>query len=109
MYRDRAERAEQRQMDFHAKRRASVEPSVVPESSTEEKEGEDQPSFRDTKRARGEPEQDSSGEIRLPSADATLTTPEIPAAPSGVTLPSSTSIPVSPGASSSSGVKAYIQ
>ena len=88
MYRDLAERAEQRKMDFYAKevervdhpRRVSLEPSIVPEPSTEEKEGEDQPSARDTKRARGEPEQDLSGEIPIPSADETL----IPAAPSGV-------------------------
>ena len=39
------------------------------------------------------------------SADETLTTPEIPAAPSGVIPSSSTSTPISPGASSSSGVK----
>ena len=47
--RDRAERAEQRKMDFNAKevermdhpRRVSLEPSFVPESSTEEKEGEE--------------------------------------------------------------------
>ena len=46
MYRDRAERAEQRKMDFHAKeveridhpRRVSLEPGAVPEPSTEEKE-----------------------------------------------------------------------
>ena len=57
----RAERAEKRKMDFYAKeveridhpRRVSLEPSVVPEPSTEEKEGEDQPSVRDTKRACG--------------------------------------------------------
>ena len=49
------------------------------------------------KRARGEPEQDLSGEIPIPSADEMLTTPEIPAAPSGV-IPSSSN-------SSSSGVK----
>ena len=52
MYRDRAECAEQRKMDFYAKeveridhpRRVAMEPSAVPEPSTEEKEGEDQPS-----------------------------------------------------------------
>ena len=69
VYRDRAERAEQRKMDF------SLEPSIVPEPPTEEKEGEDQPSARDTKRARGEPEQDFSSEIPIPSADETLTPP----------------------------------
>ena len=72
MYRDRAERAEQRKIDFCTKeveqidhpRRASLEPSILPEPQTEEKEGEDQPSARDTKRARGEPEQDLSGQMR---------------------------------------------
>ena len=57
MYRDSAERVEQRKMDFYAKdveridhpRRASLEPSIVPEPSTEVKEGEDQPIARDTK------------------------------------------------------------
>ena len=76
VYRDRAERAEQRKMDFYAKeveridhpRRVSLKPSVVLEPSTEEKEGKDQPSVRDTKRPRGEPEQDLSGEIPIPSA-----------------------------------------
>ena len=61
MYRDRAERAEQRKIDFYANeveridhpRRASLELNVMPEPPTEEKEGEDQPSARDTKRARG--------------------------------------------------------
>ena len=44
------------------------------------------------------PEQDLSGEIPIPSADDTLTT--------GDAIPSSsTSIPISPGVSSSSGVK----
>ena len=46
-----------------------------------------------------------SGEIPIPSADETLTTPEIPAAPPGVIPSSSISTPISPGASSSSGVK----
>ena len=59
---------------------------------------------RDAKRARGEPEQDFSGEILIPIADETLTHPEIPAVPSGSTPSSSTSIPISPGATSS-GVK----
>ena len=112
VYRDSTERAEQRKMDFYAKdveridhpRRASLEPSIVPEQSTEVKEGEDQPIARDTKRARWEPEQDLSGEIPVPSAEETLTTAEIPAAPSGVIPSSSNSTPISPGASSSSGV-----
>ena len=119
MYRDRAERAEQRKMDFHAKqveridhpRRASLEPSVVPGPPTGETEiprsdpeGEDHSSARDAKQARGEPEQDLSSEIRIPSADETLTPPEILAMPSGSTSSSSTSIPISPAASSSSGV-----
>ena len=62
-------------------------------------------SVRDAKRARGEPEQDLSGEIPIPSAIETLTPPEIPAVPSGSTSSSSTSIPISLGASASSGVK----
>ena len=113
MYRDRAERAEQRKMDFYAKeveridhpRRVSLEPSDVPGPPTEEKEGEDHSSTRDVKRARGEPDQDLSGEILVPSADETLTPPEIPAVPSNLNPSSSTPIPISPGASSSSGVK----
>ena len=56
------------------------------------------------KRARGEPEQDLSGEIPIPSADETLTHPEIPAVPSDTSPSSSTSTPISSGASSSSGV-----
>ena len=36
-------------------RRASLGPNVMSEPPTEEKEREDQPSVRDTKRARGEP------------------------------------------------------
>ena len=79
-------------------RRVPLEPSVVPEPSTEEKESEDQPSVRGT-------DQDLTGEIPIPSADETLTTPEIPTAPSGVIPSSSTSTPISLGASSSSGVK----
>ena len=100
MYRDQAERAEQRKMDFYAgeveridhPRRASLEPSVVPGPLTGETEiprsdpeGEDHSSAWDVKRACGEPEQDLSGEIPFPSADETLTTLEIPAVPSGVT------------------------
>ena len=69
---------------------------------TEEKEGE---GARDAKRARGEPEQDLAGEITFPSADDTLTTPEIPVLPSDAIPSSSTATPISPGASSSSGVK----
>ena len=86
MYHDRAERAEQRKMDFYAReveriknpRRASLEPSAVPGPPTEEKGGE---GARDVKRPRGEPVQDLSGETLVPSADETLTTPEIPAVP----------------------------
>ena len=120
MYRDRGERAEQRKMDFYVKeveridhsRRASLEPSVVPGPPTGETdiprsdpEGEDHSSARDVKRARGEPEQDLSGEMLVPGADETLTPAEIPAVPFGAIPSSSTSIPISPGASSSSGVK----
>ena len=71
-----------------------MEPSVVPGPLTEEKEGE---GARDAKRARGEPGQDLSGEISVPSADDTL--------PSDAISSSSTSIPISPGVSSHSGVK----
>ena len=82
VYRDRAERAEQRKMDFHARevdridypRRASLEPSVVPGPPIEEKE----------------PEQDLSGEIPVPSADETLTPAEIPVLPSDAIPSSST-------------------
>ena len=113
VYRDRAERADQRKMDFNAKeveridhpRRTSLEPSIMPEPPTEKKEGEDQSSTGDTKGARGEPEQDLSGEIPVPSADETLTPPEIPVVPSSSNPPSSTQVPISSGASSSSGVK----
>ena len=72
---------------------------------TEEEKGEDHSSARDVKRARGEPEQDLSVEIPIPSADETLTPPEILSVPSGSTPSSWTSIPIPPGASSSSGVK----
>ena len=82
-----------------------MELSIAPEPPTEDKEGEDHSSARDVKRARGEPEQDLSGEILVPSADEPLTPPEIPVAPSGSTSSRSISIPISPGASSSSGVK----
>ena len=53
----------------------------IPHSDTE---GEDHSSARDAKRAGSwEPEHDLSGEIAIPSADETLTPPEIPAVPSG--------------------------
>ena len=58
-------------------------------------EGEDQPSVRHVKRARGEPEQDLSGEIPIPSADETVTPPEILVVPSGSIPSSSTSILIS--------------
>ena len=65
-------------------RRASLEPSVVPGPPSGETdiprsdpEGEDHSSARDATRARWEPEQDLSGEIPSPSADETLTPPEI--------------------------------
>ena len=60
----------------------------------EEENGEDHSSARDVKRARGEPEQDLSGEIPIPSAD--VTPPEILSVPSGSTPSSSTSIPIPP-------------
>ena len=91
VYRVRAERAEQRQMERidHSKR-SSLERSVVPGPTTGDTdilcgdpECEDHSSVRDVKRARGEPEQDLSGEIPVPIADETLTPPEIPAVPSG--------------------------
>ena len=56
-------------------------------------------------RRKKEPEQDLSREIPIPSADETLTTPEILVVPSSAVQSSSTSIPISLGASSSSGVK----
>ena len=93
-------------------RRASLEPSVVPGPPTgkteiprSDPEGEDHSTAPDAKQARWEPERDLLGEIRSPSADETLTPPEIPAVPSGSTSSSSTSIRISPVASSSSGVK----
>ena len=87
-------------MDFYAKeveridhpRRASLEPSVVPAPTGEteiprsDPEGEDHSTAPDAKQAHWEPEQDLSGEIPIPSADETLTPPEIPAVPSGVRL-----------------------
>ena len=100
MYRDRAEHAEQRKMDFYGKaveridhpRRASLEPSVVPGPPTEEKAGEDHSSTRDVKRAGGKPEKDLSGELPITSADETLTPPEVPGVPSSST-PSSSRLP----------------
>ena len=108
VYRDRVERAEQRKMDFYAKeverndhsRRDSVEPEVVHRPLAEETGTEEHKSARVAKRARGEPEQDLSGEIPIPSADETLNPPVLPTAPS-----SSNSVPNLSGASSSSGVK----
>ena len=112
MYRVRVERAEQRKDEFllngsvkiDPSKEASLEPSVVPGPPTGETEiprsdpeGEDHSSARDVKRARGEPEQDLSGEKRGPNADETLTPPEVPAMPSGSTSSSSTSISISPG------------
>ena len=76
-----------------------MEPSILPEPQTEEKEGEDQPSARDTKR---DPWGARTGLVR---ADETLTPPEILAVPSCSNPSSSTPIQISPGASSSSGVK----
>ena len=76
MHRDRAERVEQRKMDFYAKEAERIDHQTgeteIPRSDSE---GED----------RGEPEQDLSGEISIPSADETLAHPEIPAVPSGST------------------------
>ena len=83
-------------------RRVSLEPSVEPEPSHEEKEGEDQSSARETKRSRGEPEQALSGEVPSRSADETLTTPKTLGVPSGAIPSRSTPFPISPGASSSS-------
>ena len=75
----------------------------MPEPSTEEKEGGDQPSTRDIKRARGEPQQDWSGEIPIPSAAVSPGA----SSSSGVkhTNSESTALPNSPGVSSGSGVK----
>ena len=107
-YRERVERAEQwkmakevEQMD-HA-RRASLEPSVVPRPPAVETEVEDHSSVRVAKRAREEPAQDLSGEI--PILRDELTNSEILAVPPGVIPSSSIPVQISPGASSSSGVK----
>ena len=103
-------------MDFYAKevermdqaRKAFLEPSAVPSSSNARTDGEDHSSGE-------EPAQDLSGEIPIPSADGTLTNPEIPLVPSGV-IPStsigvkrpyteSTTMSHPPGASSDSDAK----
>ena len=85
--------------------RASVEPSVVLGPPDVETEVEDRSSVREARRAREEPAQYLSGEIPIPSADETLTNPEIPAVPFGVIPSSLIPVQISPGASSSSGVK----
>ena len=103
-HRDRVERAEQRKMDFYAKeveqmnhaRRASLEASVVPRPPAVETEVEERSSVREATRAREEPAEDLSGEIPIPSADETLTNPEIPAVPSGVIPSSSIPVQISP-------------
>ena len=56
-------------------------------------------------RAREEPAQDLSCEIPIPSADEMQTNPEIPHVPSSVIPSSSIPVQISPGASSSGGVK----
>ena len=112
-YRGRVERAEQRKMDFYAKeveqmdhaRRASLEPGGGPRPPTAETEVEDRSSVGEAKRARVEPVQNLSGETPNPSADETMTNPEIPAVPSSVIPSSSIPVQIPPGASSSSGVK----
>ena len=85
-------------------RRAFLEPSVVPRPPAVETEVEDRSSVREVKRAREEPAQDLSGEIPIPSADETLTIPEILPVPSGVIPSNSIPVQISQGASSS-GVK----
>ena len=105
VYCDRAERAEERKMDFYAKkvesidrpRRTSLAPSVVsgqPTGETEiprsDQEGEDHSSARNVKRARGESEQNFSVELPILSADETLKPSEILAVPSGSTPSNST-------------------
>ena len=108
VYRDRVERPEQRKMDFYAKeversdcsRRFTVEPEVAHGVPPGETETADHSSGREVKRPCGEPEQDLSEDIPIPSADETLNPPELQTSPS-----SSTSIPIPSGASSSSGVK----
>ena len=81
-----------------------MEPEVVHRPPTGEteipRETEDHSSAREAKRARGEPEQDLSGEIPIPSADETLTPPE-----QQTDTSSSTSTPIPSGASSRCGVK----
>ena len=74
----------------------------MPGPPTEEKEGE---GARGAKRARVEPEQELSCEPPSSSADDTLTSPDIPVLSSDAIPSSSTSIPISPGALSTSGEK----
>ena len=96
VYRDRVERAEQRKIDFYAKeversdrsRRVTVEPEVVLGTPAGETDTADHSGGREVKQPRGEPQQDLSGEIPIPSADETLHPPELQTSPS-----SSTSIP----------------
>ena len=95
-------------MDFYAReveqmdhaRRASLEPNGVPRPPAAETEVEDHSSVREAKRAR-----ELSGEMPIPSADETMTNPEISAVASGVIPSISIPVQISPGASSSSGVK----
>ena len=62
-------------------------------------------SIREAKRAREEPAQDLSDEIPIPSANETVTSHEIPEVPSGAIPSSSIPVQISPGVSTSSGVK----
>ena len=89
--------------------RASLEPSVVPRPPAAETEGADRSRVPEAKKAREEPAQDLSCEIPIPSADETLTIPEIPAVPSGAIPSNSITVQISPGASSSSGVKRTVK
>ena len=79
-------------------RRALLEPSVLPGPPAEETEVEDRSSVREATGARED-------EMPIPSADETLTDLEILVVPSGVIASSSIPIQISPGASSSCGVK----
>ena len=54
----------------------------MPGRPAEETENEDHSSVRGAKRARGEPEQDFSGEVPIRSADETMNPPELQTAPS---------------------------
>ena len=117
-HRDRVERAEQRKMDFCSKeveqmdhaRRVFLEPCVVPRPPAAETEVEDRSSVRGDKRARDEPAQDLSGAVPIPSANEMRAILEIPAVSSGVIPSISIPVQISPGASSSSGVKrTYIE